>query len=326
MEIRPAESVDEPALRAFYASAYPARAAFLSAHWRWLYRVGRFPGVSPLVLLDGSKVVGHAGVIPVELVVAGRRAPAIWFVDFAVAPELRGRGHGKALTEAWMRMCPDRVTYCNEKSLRVFTRLGWRSDRHGRTATLPVALPSRLLPALKPLDAQWRRAAGLAFKRAPRLEAAPLPGDAGALAWLDARPGDGPRVVHDADWVRWRFLDHPRGGEYRLLRHAGVPAIVRFFESLGRKRAHLVHVGPGAEDARAQLVRGFARWAFEIGADAAWLAANDDGLLRAAKACWFREHETRFAWHGEDPAFLDELHRGLPAQGADSDHDLLFPC
>lgn len=325
MEIRPATEVDETALRAYYASAHEDRAAFLSAHWKWLYRVGEFRGVSPLVLVDGGKVVGHAGAIPVELSVAGKKATAIWFVDFSVAPELQGRGHGRTLTEAWMRMCPDRVTFCNERSLRVFQKLGWRSTRDTKTLTLPVALPSRLWKGLKGLDRPWRAAAVLPFKGAPRLEATPLPDDAAGLAFLEDKT-TGPKIVRDASWARWRFLTHPRAGEYRLMRHGGVSAVVRFFESLGRKRAHLVHVGPGPDAERAALVRGFTRWAFEVEADAAWLAANDPVLLAAAEGAFYRAHETRFAWHGEDPAFADELHRGLPVQGADSDHDLLFPC
>ena len=66
-EIRKASEVDEGALRLFYSGAFPARAAFLGAHWRWLYRLGRFPGIEPLVLVEGERVVGHAGVIPLTL-------------------------------------------------------------------------------------------------------------------------------------------------------------------------------------------------------------------------------------------------------------------
>ena len=312
-EIRKASEADEGALRLFYADAFPERAEFLGAHWRWLYRVGRFPGVEPLVLLDGARVIGHAGAIPVVLERLGVRATAVWFVDFKVLPEFQGRRLGADLTRAWMALCPDRVTFCNDRSIRVFRKFGWRERFDARVRSLPVFGPAR--PVCR-----------LLLAGAPRLSVGPLPpSPAGLAAALDDAGRSAVRVVRDEDWVRWRLYENPRAAEYRLAEHGGVQAVVRLFDSLGRRRAHLVHVGPGEAAARARLVAGFARWAVEEGARSAWMATNDPELLAAASWRLPRGYGLRFAWHSDDAAVDRALSEGLATQALDSDHDLMFP-
>ena len=137
-EIRKASNVEEGALRRFYGDAFPGRAGFLSKHWRWLYRVGSFPGIEPLVLVEGERVVGHAGAIPLTMSRLGQEATAIWFVDFSILPEFQGAGLGAKLTEAWMDLCPDRVTFCNDRSIRVFRKFGWRERYDAGVRSLPI--------------------------------------------------------------------------------------------------------------------------------------------------------------------------------------------
>ncbi|MEQ1918443.1 MAG: GNAT family N-acetyltransferase [Elusimicrobiota bacterium] len=315
MEIRTASSVEEPALRAFYAEAFPARAEFLGAHWRWLYRVGRFPGIEPLVLVEGNRVVGHAGAIPLTLSRLGQTAPAIWFVDFSILPELQGQGHGAKLTEAWMGLCPDRVTFCNDRSIRVFRKFGWRERFDASVRSLPI------------FNGPIRAALRVLLSGAPKLRLGPLPQDPAQLVSALADESPAPvQVVRDADWAHWRLYDHPRAAEHLLAEHDGVQAIVRLFDSLGRRRAHLLHVGPGSPEARAGLVAGFARWAVEAGARSAWMATNEQALLEAACLRLPRGYTLRFAWHSDDAAVGQALFEGLPTQGLDSDHDLMFPC
>lgn len=333
LEIRKASNVEEGPLRRFYTDAFPDRAEFLSRHWRWLYRVGRFPGIEPLVLVEGERVVGHAGVIPLTLSRLGREAAAIWFVDFSILPEFQGKGHGKALTESWMAMCPDRVTFCNERSIQVFRKFGWKERCDASVLTQPLELsgPMGRFGAAGSTAGRVLNGAWLALQRArtsgaPALETRPLPMDAGGLA---ERLGDpaaaGTRVVRDAEWFKWRLLENPRRGEHVLASAGGVSAVFRLFKSLGRRRAHLLHVGPGPAPARAGLVKAFARWALDQGADDAWAAASEPELLKACAPHFSRRHALRFAWHSDDAAVSAALAGPLPTQGIDSDHDLMFP-
>lgn len=332
-DIRNASTIEHGAMSRFYTEAFPNRAAFLSEHWRWLYRLGRFPGIEPLVLVSGERVVGQAGVIPVMLSRLGKTAPAMWFVDFSILPEFQGKGHGKALTEAWMAQCPDRITFCNDRSIEVFRKFGWKERFDSSSLTRPVELsapfarrwgaPGELLgSALSGPARAWLRVRSLG---APALTVSPLPLDAGGLAErLDAPSGE-PRVVRDADWVRWRLLENPRRAELFLAEAGGINAVFRLFDSLGRKRAHLLHVGPGAAPARAEMLKAFARWALERGADDLWLATSDEALLGAGAPLFARRSPLRFAWHSSDGAVMEALTRPLTTQGIDSDHDLMFP-
>lgn len=340
-EIRTASDVEENALQRFYVEMFPERAAFLGKHWRWLYRVGHFPGVEPLVLIENDRVVGHAGAIPLTVARLGRSAPAIWFVDFAVAPAFQGQGHGRALTEAWMKMCPDRVTFCNDRSMRVFLKLGWseRCDASARRLPLELSGPARARgPATAALGrllaGPWRAAWRVLLASAPRLDVRPLPNDAEVLAKTigDCAPAGHSRVpaeasiVRDANWARWRLLDHPSRSEHRLAELGGVSAILRLFTSRGRRRAHLLYVGPGTDAARAGMIAAFARWAVEQGADDAWMATNDRVLLAAGGGRLPLSNALRFASHSDDAAVGAALSAGLPTQGLDSDCDLMFPC
>ncbi len=334
MEIQTASSVEDGALRRFYAAAFPNRASFLGEHWRWLYRVGRFPGIEPLVLVDGGRVVGYAGAIPLRISRLGVQAPAIWYVDFSVLPELQGQGHGKALSEAWMKMCPDRVTFCNERSIRVFLKLGWHQRFDANVCSLPIELsgPAASRGAAagaigRLFNGPWRAVLNVLLSSAPNLSVRPLPQHAAALVPLlaDATPAE-TRIVRDEDWARWRLYEHPRSGEHLLAELDGVSAILRLFTSLGRRRAHLLHVSPGSNKARSAMVAAFARWALEQGADDAWMAANDEILLAQAARYLPRRHCLRFAWHSDQPPVDAALAKELSTQGLDSDHDLMFPC
>jgi len=326
-EIRKSSSVDGGELRRFYADAFPDRAEFLSAHWRWLYRVGEFPGIEPLVLVDGSRVVGHAGAIPFTLAHAGKAETAIWFVDFSIVPELQGKGHGKALTEAWMALCPRRVTFCNDLSIRVFLKLGWAERAGARVLSQPFELSAPLSRRFGPLGAMTgkvlnapsRAVLGALASGAPAASVIPLPDDAAALSvLLDDRLAPS-RVARDAAWIKWRLLDNPRRSELLLAQAGGVAAVFRLFESLDRRRAHLLLVGPGPGPARAAMAESFTRWALDEGVDDAWLAGNDETVLAAAAPVLRRARPLRFAWHG---AGSDAP---LVTQGIDSDHDLMFP-
>ena len=44
-----------------------------------------------------DKVVGQAGLLPVDLNVLGKKVKAIWFVDFAILPKFQNQGFGKKL-------------------------------------------------------------------------------------------------------------------------------------------------------------------------------------------------------------------------------------
>ncbi|MBI5243310.1 MAG: GNAT family N-acetyltransferase [Elusimicrobia bacterium] len=324
LELSALSSVSDGQRAAFYARMFPERADLLSKHWRWWYRVGFLPGVEPIVAVDKGAVVGQAGLLPVMLDCRGEAKPAIWFVDFAVLPELQGQGLGQRLTNAWMQLCPNRVTYCNEQSIRVFKKYGWKEKFDTVCRTLPIHI-GKTAAAL--LSLPYRAMLRAWFASAPQLSPEPLPEDIGRLRGiLQAGPDAAVSVVRDEAWIRWRLLENPFKDSFRLFSLKDSYAIVRGFVYQGQKRVHVLYMDRAAEpDARGQLLRGILRWAVRQGADMAWTATNERPLLEAAALVLPRSRPVRFASHSEDAvtrsALLDEH---LPLQAIDSDNDLMF--
>ena len=131
----------------FYKKTYYQRHKSLTNNWRWWYRVG-YDENEPLVLSIDNKVVGQAAYLPTELNILGNKVPAIWFVDFAILPEFQGKGFGKILTKEWMKICPTQITFCNNQSLRVFKKFGWKNNISTKRLIRPINT-LKLLPAVR---------------------------------------------------------------------------------------------------------------------------------------------------------------------------------
>ena len=107
----------------FYQKSFNFKNSVL-INYEWRYRSG-FCNYEPLALTVDNQICGHAGLIPVKLKLNEKVETAIWFTDFFINPVYRSRGYGKLLTEAWMKICPNQITLCNNKSLRIFKKLKW---------------------------------------------------------------------------------------------------------------------------------------------------------------------------------------------------------
>lgn len=326
----PLSKVPDQARDAFYKESFGERAEFLSKHWKWVYRAGWLANAEPVVVVEGPRVVGHAGVIPGRLRLGGRVEPAIWFVDYALSPEKRGLGLGKALALEWMKLCPNRLTFCNEASMRVFVGLGWTRKDDTACRFLPLELAS----AAKPRGALFRLAAAVAdapygaaldamLKSAPDLTPELLDERTPRLFELTAARGCA--VERDAEWARWRFLESPWKDDYRLFKLEGAFVAVRGFVYKGRRRLHVAYASSGAPSTLSRLLRGVAKWGRAHEADWLWAETNDPLLLGAAQRILPGRYPAPFAWHSDDIGTRALLSQSaLPLQAADADNDLLL--
>jgi GNAT superfamily N-acetyltransferase len=227
--VRSAIDIDGAALTEFHGRVFPGWP--ISRIWRWLYRSDT--GGFPLVCLDGSRVIAHAGGIPFTARVGGRLFTAAWFVDFSVLPEYQRRGVGGRLTQAWMDQSELCVTFCNARSMAVFLRYGW-------TEAFPLALYSIWL---RPFDHRravavagkgLRSAGNSAFALLARGWYAALTDRPADLATVGAEtPADlvpQPPAGHeteitarrDAEYWSWRVAKSPDRERYRIYRGAAV--------------------------------------------------------------------------------------------------------
>lgn len=157
------EPLQDPALRRaaleLYASAWPplpraiADARRLGSEW--------FAVSTPSFLMEGERMVAHAGQVWCDLLLDGRRSRVAALHAVVVDPEHRGRGHGRAVLEAALArldaLGAERVILWSEK-VALYERFGFR----------PVAESAFRLPAPAP-DAVEQRALDLDHPHDQRL-------------------------------------------------------------------------------------------------------------------------------------------------------------
>src|SRR5215470_2346153 len=119
------DRVPTATLLSFYKDVFSDRSCSPSENWEWLYRVGAFEDRTALVVQRDEHVIAQAGMIPFWLSVRGKKVTAAWYVDLAVRPEIQRSGFGGTLTLEWMKRNDIHVTFCNERSMGLFRKLGW---------------------------------------------------------------------------------------------------------------------------------------------------------------------------------------------------------
>jgi GNAT superfamily N-acetyltransferase len=333
LEIRPATQVPQELLAEFYRRIDPPMAHYRSRNWRWLCRAGETACVSPplLALLDGS-IVGHAGLIPVTVQLRGRQRSAIWFVDFWILPQHQHKGIGIALTRAWMALCPLQITFCNEKSLGVFLKLGWKVRRDTRILRL-LLRPERQqrLQGRGVREAAWL--AGFASRALARVltRKAGLPAVSyltdGEVADLCAPPAGGCCAPRSRDFLRWRLADSPFKSRYLLFRRPGAPcAAGRVIQRDGNRRLCVLAIGGAPDNAPGvyRAMAGIVRWAAQADIDEVMYITSDPAAASALRLLLPVGSRALFAYHAENPD--DELSLAQDRhfwEALDSDFDLL---
>lgn len=335
LRICPATEVPEAALAAFYRAIDPAKGEFRSRHWRRIYRLDWSGSVSPpLVATSGDRVVGHAGLIPVKLRSAGEERLAHWFVDFWILPDQQRRGVGMQLTQAWMALCPLHVTFCNERSMGVFRKLGWKERRDTRLLRLPLhperhprLRGSRLALVVAPAGGALRLLLrGLC--RAGATEPSPLRDDPALFAALRRPPTPSLGVPRTDEFLAWRLRDVPWAEDHLVFRVAGEGrpiAVARPVDTGGCRQLTLLTLSADPTDWRgvAALMSQVLHWATSSGIDEVMYMTSDPALARALR-CWLPvQTHALFAYHANDVAGWDFLERAQPRwEALDSDVDL----
>ena len=125
--IKKTSEIKKDKLVKFYLNTFQYEKSF-AENYNWRYRTG-FSEFEPLVLLINNEIYGHAGLIPIDINFQDKQKKAIWFTDFYINPKYRSEGYGKLLAQEWMKICPIRITICNDQSLNVFKKLGWYNSK-----------------------------------------------------------------------------------------------------------------------------------------------------------------------------------------------------
>ena len=121
--IKKKSEVDKKELLDFYQHSFNLKNINLEDYnWRYRYDLNSF---EPLILEIDGKICGHAGIISNKIKILNDVKTGVWFTDFFIDEKYRSLGYGRLLAEAWMKICPIRITICNDKSLKIFKKLNW---------------------------------------------------------------------------------------------------------------------------------------------------------------------------------------------------------
>ncbi len=318
MRLESAQAIASEALSTFYGVALPARAAAMSHHWPWLYRVSvDHRHEFPLVLVaDDDRVVGHAGLIPVTFGWRETRIKGAWFVDLFVLPEFRSQGCGSALMRKVMGAAPLVLAVgATAMSAPLFERLGWRRISQTFYLALPIrpsAHPrlheSTLRGAMQYADRLLKPLLNLRSRRADSRFDVRTVDYPSLSAWAtehEVRQFADARVIRSMEFLSWRVLECPFGGEFSLHTGPAGSALVRSFLRPGPCRQASILALHG-DDVGAML-RHLLRWALDHKIDLIVLLSSHRATVGKARR-WLPISAAMPLWaHATDLAVLDEL-------------------
>lgn len=268
--------------------------------WRWQYEHN--PGVTPgrptnYLFRHKGRIAGHVGVMPVVLEADGAPLAAAWGIGLVTAPEVRAKGGGVRLTEAWTR---DHdvgfVLGSTPQAQAIYESLGWLRPGGGHLRSYMKLLDADAIVRKRVSSPRARKAlssvANVALSlilRTPSVAGGDL--RVSVFDRFDARFDDfwervkgGYRLIvrRDRRYLQWKFASQP-GVEYlRLLAERTAGA--------GKERGEVAGYAVLRIMKRKPYVAYIVDWLAGAGDEEAWrhlLAASVDALQsRGVQQIW----------------------------------------
>lgn len=209
------------------------RVAKREALFRWLTEGNPHRRNEPpyWLLMDGERVIGMHGLMPLDAFIRGERRRLHVAHDDLLALECRGKGLGRVMLLGAQTEQPafSIALWHNEANRRLYAKSGWIEPTPPLTANVLVLDPSRYLrsrlpAALATLIGACARPL-LALNRQLRCPAIPAHVRFERVTRFDVRfdefarttaPDYGLVIARDAAYLNWRFVDKP-GARYTSL-------------------------------------------------------------------------------------------------------------
>ena len=320
-------------LSEFYKKVFKNRYKTLTNHWKWWYR-SNYLGYEPIILITDNKVVGQAGLIPIKIQIEKEILPAIWFVDFAVLSEYQGLGLGKILTKEWMNICPNQITFCNDRSLRIFKKFGWAENNYTKRLVRPIN-PIKWLPFFKKFELNifgtvYKNLLKKKFKEINLIQPYSLKDNYKILFDSFKKKQNQnivfPKIFRDEDWLNWRLMECPFKKNIYFFECRENFAIVHIVKTENIKRLHILYTFYLNSSEEGHLLSSIFKWALYNSVDLVWANSNNGELIKKSERI-FTNHFTKsmnFASWSSDKKIYEKLRLGLSnSQGIDSDNDII---
>ena len=311
----------------FYKKTYPTRYKNLTNNWRWWYRVG-YNEFEPLIVLADNKVIGQAAYLPTEINVLGNKVSAIWFVDYSILPEFKGKGLGKIMYQEWKRICPNQMAICSDDSLRVLKKSGWKDNAATQRLVKPINTLS-FLPVIKKLKLNFTNKLLRYFikrKYYRKVSITPYKINDNFKIINDSfnlrkilRNNEYASIERDEIWLNWRLIECPYKKNIFFFEYKNNYAIVHIFFNYV-KRLNILYTYTTDQNQENELHIQIMNWAINNNIDLVW-AINRQKELKNIFPTMFNK-PLKFAAWSEDEKKLEVLKNGLlDLQGIDTDTD-----
>ena len=233
-----------------YKKTYRDRYKSLTNNWRWWYRYGVNKS-EPIILSLGDKIIGQAAYLPTELNVLGKKIPAIWFQDYAVLPEFKGKGLGKFLCKEWMKICPNQMAICSPDSLRVLKKLGWKDNFDTKRMAKPINF-TKFVPILKNLklnflDTGLRLLLKKKYSKNNSLKPFKIEDNFKIISdsfKLKKTKKDikFAEILRDEKWLNWRLMECPYKKDIFFFEYKNNFSLVHIYSTKKIKRLNILYI------------------------------------------------------------------------------------
>lgn len=204
IHIKKISEIDREKLIRFYQKSFKYEKSIID-NYDWRYRT-HFNEFEPLALMVNNEICGHAGLVPIKIRIHNKQENAIWFTDFYVNQEHRSKGYGKLLTEEWMKICPIQMTFCNNKSLKIFKKLNWS---HNNKIIKKIEFNNylKIIPIFRKLKHTENEINEIDDLKIIDLNENTLK----HIINLDEKQSSSKSIsiVRDENWFKWRLIDCP---------------------------------------------------------------------------------------------------------------------
>tara|TARA_Y100000590_G_scaffold458250_1_gene612573 strand:+ start:912 stop:1925 length:1014 start_codon:yes stop_codon:yes gene_type:complete len=320
--------VEKSQLSEFYKETYHKRYKSLTSNWRWWYR-SDYTEFEPLVLLIDNKIIGQAALIPIDLDISGKKIQSICFVDFAILPKYQGKGFGQILTKEWMKICSNQITFCNDESLRVFKRFGWKNNLSTKRLIKPLNI-LRFLPITKKFDFNFinknlkfflnrRHVGNKIIKPFNITNNFKLINDSFKIKNF-IKNNQLANIIRDEKWLNWRLIECPYNKDIYFFEYKNNFAIVHIFTTDNIKKLNILFTYSVEKNFDQELFELITNWSLNNEIDLIWSVTRDTEMANIFPKIFSKT--INFASWSSDNNISTILEKGLSdPQGIDSDID-----
>ena len=327
-KIKKISQIDKSQLSDFYKKTYPQRHKSLTNNWHWWYRVG-YNEFEPLILSVNDKVIGQAGLLPIDLNILEKKVPAIYFVDFSILAKYQNKGFGQILTREWMKICPNQITFCNNKSLKVFKKFGWNNNLSTKRLVRPINT-LKFLPVVRRFNFNFinrtlRYFIKKKYSRNTLIKLYKINDNFKIIndsfkRKINIKNDELAEIIRDEKWLHWRLMESPYKSDIFFFEFNNNFAIVHIYKVENIRRLNILFTYSTDKPLENELFIQIINWAINNDIDVVW-AVNSNIKYENTFSKIFSK-AINFASWSSNKKISEILNKGLlDPQGIDSDID-----